>query len=364
MSLVQAKCTNCGANIEVDPKKEAGICPYCNTAYITQKAIVNYNTTIINNTTIQAGTVNVISGNFDNLMKIAKEAWEGADYSDAYEKFSKALEINPDSEDALLYKSLCAGWNDSNFKIIKNAFCNVFNKVDFKTASNEKIENLNYFLNKLYDFIMAYNKITWKLYDPNYYNNENIKSTWTRIENEIVTLSMIIDFQNKIKDKSNVYKNNYLTYLKTIFSLYKSMCDKWTYDTHKTGGLIDIRREYHPNKEEYQEKKDKILEKIKQYDPNFQPPEKQGCYIATAVYGSYDCAPVWVLRRYRDYKLGQTFWGRAFIKIYYSISPTLVRFFGKKKYFQKFWKNRLNNLVEKLKKEGFEDTPYQDRNWK
>ncbi len=32
-----------------------------------------------------------------------------------------------------------------------------------------------------------------------------------------------------------------------------------------------------------------------------------GCYIATAVYGSYDCPEVWVLRRYRDYKLSKTF---------------------------------------------------------
>ena len=28
--------------------------------------------------------------------------------------------------------------------------------------------------------------------------------------------------------------------------------------------------------------------------------KKQGCYIATCVYGSYDCPQVWILRRYRD----------------------------------------------------------------
>jgi len=28
-----------------------------------------------------------------------------------------------------------------------------------------------------------------------------------------------------------------------------------------------------------------------------------GCYIATAVYGSYNCPEVWTLRRYRDIKL-------------------------------------------------------------
>ncbi|NLX93020.1 MAG: hypothetical protein GXZ02_03995, partial [Clostridiales bacterium] len=38
-----------------------------------------------------------------------------------------------------------------------------------------------------------------------------------------------------------------------------------------------------------------------------------GCYVATAVYGSYDCPQVWTLRRYRDYTLAETWYGRAFI---------------------------------------------------
>nr|MCR4594117.1 hypothetical protein [Clostridiales bacterium] len=63
MSLVQAKCTNCGANLEVDNTKDAAICPACNTPYIVEKAINNYNNTInINN-----ATFNVSGVNLDNL---------------------------------------------------------------------------------------------------------------------------------------------------------------------------------------------------------------------------------------------------------------------------------------------------------
>ena len=101
MALVQAKCTNCGANIEVDQTKEAGICPYCNTAYITQKAIINYNSTIINNYSINADTVNITGPNFDNLMKSAMSAFDGGNFSAAEEKFSRALEITPDSVEAI-----------------------------------------------------------------------------------------------------------------------------------------------------------------------------------------------------------------------------------------------------------------------
>lgn len=42
MGLIAAKCTNCGAKIEVDESKEAGICPHCGTAFITEKVVKNF----------------------------------------------------------------------------------------------------------------------------------------------------------------------------------------------------------------------------------------------------------------------------------------------------------------------------------
>ena len=42
MGFVAAKCTQCGANIEVDESKEAGICRHCGTAFVTEKAIQKY----------------------------------------------------------------------------------------------------------------------------------------------------------------------------------------------------------------------------------------------------------------------------------------------------------------------------------
>ena len=89
----------------------------------------------------------------------------------------------------------------------------------------------------------------------------------------------------------------------------------------------------------------------------------KGCYVATAVYGSYDCPEVWTLRRFRDYKLASTWWGRVFIHTYYAISPTLVKWFGETKWFKKLWKGKLDRMIEKLQADGFESTPYNDRQW-
>ena len=87
---------------------------------------------------------------------------------------------------------------------------------------------------------------------------------------------------------------------------------------------------------------------------------KSGCYIATSVYGSYDCPEVWTLRRFRDDQLSNNFWGRIFIKIYYFFSPTIVKLFGKTKWFNNFWKKHLDKMVKRLNEEGISNQPYND----
>lgn len=88
-----------------------------------------------------------------------------------------------------------------------------------------------------------------------------------------------------------------------------------------------------------------------------------GCYVATAVYGSYDCPQVWTLRRFRDNTLAETWYGRAFIHTYYAISPTLVKWFGESMWFRSMWKPMLDKLVKKLNSTGVEDTAYCDKEW-
>lgn len=80
--------------------------------------------------------------------------------------------------------------------------------------------------------------------------------------------------------------------------------------------------------------------------------QNTGCYIATAIYGSYDCPKVWTLRRYRDKSLNTTWHGKLFIKFYYSISPIIVKYLGNKKWFIGVVKPILNKFVEKLKIHG------------
>ena len=85
-----------------------------------------------------------------------------------------------------------------------------------------------------------------------------------------------------------------------------------------------------------------------------------GCYIATCVYHSYNCPEVWCLRRYRDHYLKKHGYGRLFIKIYYKTSPTLVKMFGKTKWFNNLFKPFLDKKVNKLISKGYLTSPYID----
>ena len=87
---------------------------------------------------------------------------------------------------------------------------------------------------------------------------------------------------------------------------------------------------------------------------------KQGCYIASAVYGSYDCPEVWILRRYRDGYLKQSIWGRLFIRCYYAISPSIVKVFGKNATFNNLWRRYLSKRIIQLRKQGYSDKEYVD----
>ena len=77
--------------------------------------------------------------------------------------------------------------------------------------------------------------------------------------------------------------------------------------------------------------------------------KKSGCYIATAVYGSYDCPQVLVLRRYRDEKLLKSKLGKLFVSLYYKCSPLIAKKLSKTKRLNFFVKKILDIIVKNLR---------------
>ena len=79
--------------------------------------------------------------------------------------------------------------------------------------------------------------------------------------------------------------------------------------------------------------------------------KKEGCYIATCVYGSYDCPEVMTFRRFRDSVLKRSVPGRAFIRCYYALSPKFVALLGGKQWLKDACRKPLDALIGRFSKD-------------
>lgn len=263
MPFVPAKCTQCGANITVDDSKEAAICEFCGTAFVTEKAINNYH--ITNNLNISNATINVTGASIDNLLLRAEQYEEQGDYDKAKEYCNRVLDI------------------DATNQIAQSKLTRLSAIYFGKTrVSREKFDEVRHYI---------------------------------KIGEKLTAIKLICEATGLgLKDAKDIADG---------------------FDT------IDFR-------------------KPQDLTTTCSTSQSGGCYIATAVYGSYDCPEVWTLRRFRDNSLARTFWGRMFIRVYYFISPYLVKWFGNNEWFKMLWKPTLNRMVITLNEKGVENTPYSD----
>lgn len=88
MPLVPAKCTNCGASLQIDNTQQAAICPYCHSAYVVEQAINNYNYNVI---VKDESSIDAKVENATTFLKVFKE----------YEKARQILGPSPMSNPAI-----------------------------------------------------------------------------------------------------------------------------------------------------------------------------------------------------------------------------------------------------------------------
>ena len=94
MAMIAAKCTQCGENITVDDGKDAGICEFCGTPFVTEKVINNYNTNVIHN--YEGATVHINKGNAENFIKRAFLSLEFGEWEKVDGFFEQALSMEPE----------------------------------------------------------------------------------------------------------------------------------------------------------------------------------------------------------------------------------------------------------------------------
>lgn len=81
-----------------------------------------------------------------------------------------------------------------------------------------------------------------------------------------------------------------------------------------------------------------------------------GCFIATAVYGSYEADEVLILRKFRDHQLASSKPGQFFIHSYYFISPPIANLLEGFPIAKRPIKHILNKIVQSLAKTSHSST--------
>lgn len=352
MSLVAAKCTQCGANIEVDDTKEAGICQFCGTAFIMEKAISNYNTYITNNNSLAGATINIMKPEIDGLLESAKKELLIHNYSNANFYLDEIKKSGVDSGQKIsqlfdelgILERTKTVWNNNNES--KEA------KELIKEITTYDSQNINVWLfmleTTLYpqDIIEYGNKVLAL-------SSEQEKEYYKEIVYETYILK-------EFSPKKGYGLTNLVSEIPHDFiinndKLQQLLMDKCSWFITKYGSIIM----------EYGEQIDAWCKQLQSDRSNeiqrMLKNNRSHCYIATCVYGTYNCAEVWTLRRYRDYILDKSWYGRLFIKCYYAASPVIVNWFGETKWFKKIWKSILDRMVSKLNSKGVDDTYYRDK---
>ena len=340
MSLVNVKCPNCGESIQIESERKIIFCSYCG-----NKVQIEENS--------QENKITDSSIELSNLYQNARRAKDAKDNKSALKYYDMILAKDPNSWEAVFFASYYRAVNCkiSDIQSVAQSICNYEETVlDLINSSVVKEKQKDVFL----DVYVRLSSLSTMLFNASKSYLDSIKG----IQAQASYINEFIFNTASLADIMYVFGNLIIAKFGENYGFLAAL--SW-----KDG--INIHKEC----VKFLEKKEgaiKLIEnyvlKIQKYDSKYKKPEietKIGCYIATSVYGSYNCPQVWTLRRFRDDTLDASWFGRCFIKIYYAISPTLVKWFGESAIFKGIFTPILDKMVKSLKDKGISDKPYNDK---
>ena len=365
-------CEMCGSTNLV---KEGGVfvCQSCGTKYSVEEA----KKMMVEGTVDVKGTVKVdTSDELKNLYEIARRAKDSDNSDNATKYYDMILVKDPSSWEANFYvvyykaMSCTIGQIASAGYSVTNCLSSVLDLVENNVSEAEKEGVLKEIQERcsIIAHMLSGAAETTYLNTDIAYRNDYMSDFSDRV---LAAYAICFTFGDALEEK---YHGKYST---MSVESWKDGIDVLQSYTKHLPSYLDF--------SELQQAINKWCEKIKKYDPSYVEPSfntespvssttttttntsssadtsSNGCYVATAVYGSYDCPEVWTLRRFRDYTLDESWYGRLFIKLYYATSPTFVKYYGNAKIFKNYGKKLLDKWVAKLNRKGYESTPYDDK---
>lgn len=355
MSMGKIKCPNCGATVEVDKESKRGLCEYCGSEVQAKEEPHSGK---------KLKAKKAADDDLANLYIVARRAKTANDYATAYRYYDQIQLKDPTCWEAAFYTTYCQAMQFSKKNIDKSADSIAFCLYDVLQLVKEHVvdtEERRKILHQLHldcmsaasDFYYAsyeiFDNVIERTFDTDWKHLENGKSAAQILEFLTEWIHTIFgDDYDEIR--AEAIEDSLSYYTSVLLDVEGKVTKKSLADYEK---FVDLIRKFKPDFELPITPTPKPVEQNKQ--------EASGCYIATSIYGSYDCPEVWLLRRFRDQVLDNYSLGRFFIKTYYAISPTLVSRYGGSNKFKCLFMPILNKIVASLKKRGWSDLPYRDK---
>lgn len=174
MSFKSARCPNCSGELSLDPKMDKGFCMHCGSEIIVEDAIKKVKVDGI--------------ASAENLVTMADNAREIGSYKDAYDYYTKALEIDPENSEIKLNKALMAGmlakFDNNKIDEFINSLTLAINRAPEEESSSLKIKASSGIIEvatqlfstmDLGNIDLGKNHIFESLDDPDYYDNVKMK---------------------------------------------------------------------------------------------------------------------------------------------------------------------------------------------
>ena len=360
--MAQFVCEICGGN-ELIKQDGNFVCQNCGMKYTAEEA-----KKMIGASAVPANVTDSKSDKLDNLYQLARRANKDGNDENAAKYYEMIILEDPSSWEASFYTVYFSAQKCKIAEIgtaatkVKNTIVSVLrlikeNVADEKAQSEayteitEKVASLGLML---YTAAKShYDGINWQI--KSRFTSQYVGWAHAVAEMMYKMGDGLVEFFGDRSDVKSLCSMVWKSGVGYHYSIYIHVFDKQTHSA--------VIKSY----------ENKIVEITPNYIRKFAIPKEGeegtqakssgGCYVATAVYGSYDCPEVWTLRRYRDNTLAKTWQGRAFINTYYAKSPTLVKWFGHTEWFKKMWRGKLDKMVSELHEQGVEDTPYEDKKW-
>lgn len=243
MPFVAARCPQCGGEIQLDNQKDTGFCMHCGSKIVVQEAL----------RAVRIDNSHMV----ETWIKLGKAALEVNNYSEAYEYFTRVLEVKPDDWFATLYKGYSAGllstWKKPRINELIYAIQKANNLIEQSSLSEEdKISAKNYLPPTLIEAYKQYFSLVFEALQEIVFNRYDIdRMTEFRqvfeksIDHYQTVLTIIRDYEDQAS------KNNQLNIKIEILGSCRQVCNPYFFyddlekiESYRWGYTAEEKRQY------------------------------------------------------------------------------------------------------------------------